>query len=61
MKTSTIKVPIRDVAPTLKVQLKATGVTEFKVRVWLATQIFKLAALVASPCLEIEVRTEANR
>jgi len=37
--------------------VKVTGVTEFRIRFWIATQLIKLAALIARWNLEFEVMT----
>ena len=49
-----VNVPISSVTPNLTVHVRVTGVKTWRVRLWLAMRLIRLAARVAGVGLRIE-------
>lgn len=51
-----IAVNVNEVADTITMEMKLTGLRRFRARLWCAAQILRLAAFVAGVKSEVEVQ-----
>jgi hypothetical protein len=60
MASNEIRVPIADVMKRVTMQITVTGTTRWRIRLWLAGWILKLAARVAGCGLEVHSQRHPN-